>query len=166
MNKDTQLLQEAYQKVSEGRGQILDQLDSPYLQKYDWARIENDRRTGHDILCGGILPVEELKVGQLWVGTSGTQVTITGIDGDWITYEWSENGQTKTHEKESFAFQCRYCLVVSDSDSQVTDRKTGEKYDPKQKFDDLMNSPETKAQFTRMKNEVGIGWPKREKVRL
>lgn len=36
---------------------------------------------------------------------------------------------------------------------KVRDRKTGEMYDPDEKFNDRMNSPEVIAQFKRMKNE-------------
>lgn len=42
----------------------------------------------------------------------------------------------------------------------VTDKKTGERYDPKEKFKELLNHPDTKAQFARMKAEKGKGWPK------
>lgn len=42
----------------------------------------------------------------------------------------------------------------------VTDKKTGEEYDPAEKFDDLMNHPNTKSQFKRMKDEQGKGWTK------
>ena len=45
----------------------------------------------------------------------------------------------------------------------VKDRKTGEMYDPDKKFKELMDKPETVAMLKRMKNEEGIGWPKRQK---
>jgi hypothetical protein len=36
-------------------------------------------------------------------------------------------------------------------DKLVQDRKTGEWYDPKQKFDELMNKPEIMAMLNRLK---------------
>jgi hypothetical protein len=45
----------------------------------------------------------------------------------------------------------------------VKDKKTGEMYDPDEEFDKLMNKPTTLAMLKRMKNEEGVGWPKREK---
>ena len=32
----------------------------------------------------------------------------------WSNLTWELNGEKFTHEKESFAFQCRYCLIISD----------------------------------------------------
>lgn len=51
----------------------------------------------------------------------------------------------------------------ADAPKMVRDRKTGKQYDPKAEFNKLMNSPDTKAQMTRMGQEKGKGWPKREK---
>lgn len=68
-------------------------------------------QNGRHILCGHILPLERLKVGQVWAAGSGT-VTIVGIDRDWITYEWEEQGKKVWHQKDCFSFQCRYCLVL------------------------------------------------------
>jgi len=76
-------------------------------------RIE--KHHGHSIVCGHIYDVRELMIGSRWMSSSGSIVTITDIDtkGDgWITYEWQERGETRRHEKMSFAFQCRYCLIV------------------------------------------------------
>lgn len=66
---------------------------------------------GRHILCGHILPLEKLKVGQVWASLSGT-VTIVVIEDDWIVYEWEEGGRKVRHEKDCFSFQCRYCLVL------------------------------------------------------
>lgn len=64
------------------------------------------------LLCGCILPVEAIKVGQEWASGSGT-VTIVAVDDDgWVTYSWEERGELRRWNKESFAFQCRYCLVL------------------------------------------------------
>jgi hypothetical protein len=69
---------------------------------------------GRKLLCGQILKHNELAVGQTWAPASGADrtVKITDIDGDWVRYEWVEGGQTVSHEKDLFAFQCRYCLVL------------------------------------------------------
>ncbi len=69
-------------------------------------RIESHK--GYNIVCGHIFPVEELSVGQKWMSSSGNIVTITNIDGCWVDYSW----ETGTHCKDSFSFQCRYCLIV------------------------------------------------------
>lgn len=45
-------------------------------------------------------------------------------------------------------------------EKDVTDKKTGEKYDPEKKFKELLHHPDTKAQLKRMKDEKGKGWPK------
>jgi hypothetical protein len=45
----------------------------------------------------------------------------------------------------------------------VKDRVTGKMYNPDKEFKEFMNKPETLAMLKRMKNEEGIGWPKREK---
>lgn len=44
---------------------------------------------------------------------------------------------------------------------EIKDVKTGEEYDPKEKMDELVwKNKDTVAQFKRMKNEQGKGWPK------
>lgn len=66
---------------------------------------------GRHLLCGVILPLEQLEVGQRWAPAAGGnyEVEIVGIRGTWIAYEG--DGQP-LHEKDAFAFQCRYCLVL------------------------------------------------------
>ncbi len=74
-------------------------------------RIEEQR--GRLVLCGGILSVDKIKPGQQWVGSSGGVVTVKEVDAfGWVKYEWEEGGAVKEHEKDAFAFQCRYCLIV------------------------------------------------------
>lgn len=72
--------------------------------------------TVHDrqLLCGHILTRDKLAVGQVWASAAGANrtVTIVAIQNDWITYEWMELGEPVRHEKDWFAFQCRYCLVL------------------------------------------------------
>ena len=75
-------------------------------------RIE--RHNGRNIVCGHIYPVSEIKLGSRWAGSSGHEVTVIKIENDWVTYVWREGeDQHKVrHEKDSFSFQCRYCLIV------------------------------------------------------
>jgi hypothetical protein len=69
---------------------------------------------GRKLLCGQILKLDQLAVGQIWASASGADrtVKITDIDGDWVRYEWVQGGKPASNEKEAFAFQCRYCLVM------------------------------------------------------
>jgi hypothetical protein len=69
---------------------------------------------GRKLLCGQILKPDQLAAGQTWAPASGSDYTvkITGIDGDLVRYEWEEGGSVVSHEKDAFAFQCRYCLVM------------------------------------------------------
>lgn len=69
-------------------------------------RIETHK--GHNIVCGHIFPVGELTVGQKWMSSAGNVVTIYDIRDDLVYYVW-ENG---SHRKDSFSFQCRYCLIL------------------------------------------------------
>ena len=63
-------------------------------------------------VCGYIFPNSEIKIGQRWRAVSGNIVTIEKNEDDDIYYSWMEKGEKKTHDKATFAFQCRYCLIV------------------------------------------------------
>lgn len=69
---------------------------------------------GNKIVCGHIFKSDEIKVGQRWQGSSGSVVTIESVEDDWVAYSWHVDGVKKVHDKLSFAFQCRYCLIVED----------------------------------------------------
>lgn len=70
------------------------------------------KQGNHHIICGYILNIDDIKPNQQWIGTSNSPVTISSVkDGD-VYYTWYEKGELKIHCKESFAFQCRYCLIV------------------------------------------------------
>jgi hypothetical protein len=45
----------------------------------------------------------------------------------------------------------RYKQMTEQAQQRVQDRKTGEYYDPKAKFDELMNRPEIMAMLNRLK---------------
>ena len=68
---------------------------------------------GKNIVCAHIFPVEGIKLGSDWMGSGGEIVTVIKIKDDWITYTWRGADEVKVrHEKDSFSFQCRYCLIV------------------------------------------------------
>lgn len=75
---------------------------------------------GRHLLCGGIIPADMVKPGQVWVGSGNITVTVRSSDGDWVTYFWEERGETRTHVKGNFAFQCRYCLETSKIPEELT----------------------------------------------
>lgn len=66
------------------------------------------------LLCGVMLPYTMLQPGQTWAAADGSNhtVQIDRMEHDWVHYSWTADGQTQHHEKMSFAFQCRYCLVI------------------------------------------------------
>lgn len=70
-------------------------------------------KNGDTILCGVVLPDSMLQIGQRWLGSGGRSVYITAITThkgtSWVCYE---GVLQPTHEKDSFSFQCRYCLVL------------------------------------------------------
>ena len=70
---------------------------------------------GRAILCGVILPINKIRVGQEWVGSSGHLVKVYAIkDKDQIYYKWrGRDVEWEYHDKDSFSFQCRYCLDVT-----------------------------------------------------
>lgn len=74
--------------------------------------MRTEQVNGRWLLCGHILPTDKIEVGQVWAAGSGA-VQVTNVDQfGWVTYTWTERDEVRFHEKESFAFQCRYCLVL------------------------------------------------------
>lgn len=69
---------------------------------------------GRHLLCGHILKPSQIRHGQVWASAGGSDrtVTITAVRGEWVEYTWLEGDVRKYHEKEAFAFQCRYCPVL------------------------------------------------------
>ena len=82
-----------------------------FVRLYDWLRIE--KQHGEMIACGGIFPAEEIKSGQRWQDSGGGAVTVESVNDHSVYYSWDERGTKKTHDKSHFAFQCRYCLILS-----------------------------------------------------
>lgn len=98
---------------------------------------------GRHLLCGHILHRVHLKAGQKWAPADGSdrQVTIQSIDGDWITYGWYETDGHKSHVKDWFSFQCRYCLVLDEPD--IPDHIFF--YPPSSAYEETEPSPSTGA---------------------
>lgn len=71
-------------------------------------RLELDK-FGNQIVCGHIYPAHEIEVGSSWVSSGGGLVTVTKVD-DYEIYYDQLNGLP--HHKDSFSFQCRYCLII------------------------------------------------------
>ena len=67
---------------------------------------------GRHLLCGGIIPRDMVKAGQEWAPADGGNYTVnvTAVSDDCVHYTWGD-GKTQ-HQKDNFAFQCRYCLVL------------------------------------------------------
>jgi hypothetical protein len=106
----------------------------------------------------------------------GANVSYTVLVGDPETYEKKQieiSALTADHAKKEaeslgykvFKVSDSYGDSIGEADTPrlVRDRKTGKQYEPKAEFDKLMNSPETRAQMTRMGQEKGKGWPERKK---
>jgi hypothetical protein len=78
--------------------------------------MRSEFQNGYWILCGGIIPKRDVKIGQKWFASeTSTPVTVTQItdDNEWVTYESSIQ---PSHEKDNFSFQCRYCLVLESAE--------------------------------------------------
>lgn len=80
---------------------------------------ETETRNGHKFIVGHFFKAHEIEVGSRWIGASGGIVTVEGINAYGSTdplfevvYSWEENEEKKTHDKDVFSFQCRYCLIV------------------------------------------------------
>jgi hypothetical protein len=81
---------------------------------------------GKNIVCGHIFPGTEIEVGTKWQNSGGGQVEVIDVKKFvWkykgneqisydVYYKWIEDGVEKFHDKDSFSFQCRYCLIVED----------------------------------------------------
>ena len=79
---------------------------------------------GHKAVVRHFFKAHEIQVGSRWARADGSKgyVTVEGFNsygstGPWyeVVYSWEENGVKKTWQKETFAFQCRYCLIVEDT---------------------------------------------------
>lgn len=83
---------------------------------------ETKIKNGYKFIVGHFFKAYEIEVGSRWISSSGGIVTVEsinsyGIPNPWyeVVYSWEENGEKKTHDKDVFSFQCRYCLIVEDT---------------------------------------------------
>jgi hypothetical protein len=74
---------------------------------------------GYKAVVGHFFKESEIEIGSRWISVSGGIVTVDDINqyGSLdpfyeVVYSWVENGEKKTHQKEVFAFQCCYFLIV------------------------------------------------------
>lgn len=83
---------------------------------------EVGNQNGYRIAVGHIFKGDEIEPGSRWISTTNGIVTIEEVkllntsDGyEWheVYYSWEVEGERYTHEKDSFSFQCRYCLILS-----------------------------------------------------
>jgi len=89
-----------------------------------WTLImETEIINGHKAVVRHFFKPKEIKPNSRWIGVSGGIVTVEQVkcypasdheDEHWyeVYYSWEENGEKRTHHKESFAFQCRYFLIL------------------------------------------------------
>lgn len=70
------------------------------------------------IVCGHIFPARAVVPGQWWMDSGGHRVQVVSCELDssggcyWVSYSWSDTTGVSVHEKELFAFQCRYCMIL------------------------------------------------------
>lgn len=76
---------------------------------------------GRKAIVRHIFKAHEIKVGSRWARADGSKgyVTVEGLNTygsikPWyeVVYSWEKDGEKFTHEKDTFDFQCRYCLIV------------------------------------------------------
>lgn len=78
--------------------------------------MEYEKVNGRILLTGGMLPVDKILPGQKWAPADGGdyEVIVTKVADGVVTYHNDVYGID--HEKDSFSFQCRYCLVIEQKD--------------------------------------------------
>jgi hypothetical protein len=64
---------------------------------------------GNVIIIHHIFPPDLIKIGSRWMNSGGGIVTITSVNKDIISYKQCDGS---INNKDSFAFQCRYCKIV------------------------------------------------------
>ncbi len=65
-----------------------------------------------NLIVRGIIPEKFIRPGQIWLGSSGHSVEVVAVKDGWVDYKWIERGVEILHDKNSFAFQCRYSLKI------------------------------------------------------
>lgn len=77
--------------------------------------MEIEEHNGYTIVVRHTFPISKILPGQVWQSSGGSQVVIISTDGkEWVKYSWYEGDKNIEYEKQSFTFQCRYCLVLDE----------------------------------------------------
>ena len=83
---------------------------------------ETKIQNGHKFIVGHFFKPHEIQIGSRWIGSGGGVVTVEGLNtygstDPWVEvmYSWYQHDVKVTFEKDVFAFQCRYCLIVEDT---------------------------------------------------
>lgn len=108
---------------------------------YSSSKKHNDAVLAHLKKKAGGMDVE-IAVVQGPVKMSESRELPVDMD-DWTEEDWAE-------------WDAKVDRVGAKAKAQVQDRKTGEWYDPEEKFDQLKNSPEFQAQMKRMATKEGV----------
>jgi hypothetical protein len=74
--------------------------------------METETIFGHPAIVRHFFSPDEITLGSKWISSLGNIVKIELIEGQTIYYSWTENGELKKHNKDSFSFQCRYSLII------------------------------------------------------
>lgn len=79
------------------------------------ARYENIH--GLCILAGHTFAAADLPEQSLWIPADGTlrRIRLDSIDVPRQEVKYTDLGNGRSFERDSFGFQCRYCLVVNDA---------------------------------------------------
>lgn len=78
------------------------------------ARYENMH--GLCILAGHTFSAADLRPDTLWIPADGSlrRIRLDSIDVERQEVKYTDMGNHRSFERDSFGFQCRYCLVVND----------------------------------------------------
>jgi len=81
------------------------------------SKLTVEKINGFNVVVGHIFEKEDLVVNSHWVPADGSLgvVKIVAIEKTdslyWVAYSYNYDSK-KIYEKDSFSFQCRYCLIV------------------------------------------------------
>jgi hypothetical protein len=74
--------------------------------------METETIFGRRVFVRHFFQPEEMAASSQWISAAGNIVNIERIESERIYYSWKEDGEMKTHNKDSFSFQCRYSLII------------------------------------------------------
>ncbi len=78
------------------------------------ARYENMH--GQCVLAGHTFAAADIKPGSLWIPADGSlrRIRVDKVDVATGDVYYTDLGNSRRLERDTFGFQCRYCLVVND----------------------------------------------------